>query len=163
MATEPIPIYWDSCVYISCIEGTPGRVVVLREILRLAENRSIVFVASALVIAEVARLKNSTDQIGEQARKIREFFENDYIAVRGVDRKTAELAAEIGRDTGLSGPDCVHIATAIRCKCRSLQTYDGETGGAKKMLAFNGKIGTPPLTIEIPQVPQQFTQGTLFS
>ena len=158
MTTEPQRIYWDSCVYISCIEGTPDRVDVLHKILQLAEAGEIVFVASALVIAEVSRIKNSAADVAEQAKTIRAFFENDFIAVRGVDRKTAEDAAEIGRQTGLRGADCVHVATAIRWKCRSFQTYDGEMGNPKKLLAFNGKIGVPPLTIELPRIPDQIRQ-----
>jgi len=152
MTTEPQRIYWDSCAYISCIEETPGRRDVLWQIVRQAEAGEIVFVASALVIAEVSRLKNSPLSKKEQARKIQEFFENDFIKIRVLDRKTAEDAAEIGRQFGLRGADTVHVATALRAKCHSLQTYDGENGEAKKLLAFDGRIGTPPLKIELPRI-----------
>ncbi|MBI3464998.1 MAG: PIN domain-containing protein [Planctomycetes bacterium] len=160
MPTEPTRIYWDSCVYISCIEETPGRFPVLSSLIELAKKGEIVFVASAFVIAEVTKLDRPDLTSKEQAQRIRDFFENDYIKVRGVDRRTSEEAAEISRIYGLKPPDAVHVATAIRWRCASFQTYDGEKGGSTKLLAFNGKIGQPPLTIELPTAPQ--TQGTLF-
>jgi hypothetical protein len=50
------------------------------QIHRLAEADQIVFVASALVIAEVSRIRDCTATVSEQARLIQEFFENDFIS-----------------------------------------------------------------------------------
>lgn len=151
MTTEPVRIYWDSCVYISCIQETADRIATLRRLVQAAKDGEIVFVASAMVIAEVVKIdKDSPATFADQAKKIREFFENDYIKVREVDRRTAEDAQAISRKFGLKPPDAIHVATALRWKCRSLQTYDGEKGEAKKLLAFDGLIGVPALKIELP-------------
>lgn len=162
MPNDPPRIYWDSCVYISCIENTEGRGKLLREILQSATSGEIVFIASALVIAEVTKFKHPTKDAIAQAEEIRAFFENDYIRVYNADRRTAEEAAEICRNTGLNPPDAIHLATAIRLKCDSFQTYDGEKGGPTKLLAFNGKIGTPSLKIELPAIWKKDEPPTLF-
>jgi predicted nucleic acid-binding protein len=150
MPNEPTRVYWDSCLYIACIQKEPARFPELRAVIKLAEDGAVVLVASTLVIAEVVKLKASTATAAKQAKKIREFFENDYIKVRALDRTTAEQAAEISRSFGLKPLDAVHVATAIAMKCSCLQTYDGEGGDPKKLLAFDGKIGVPALAIQLP-------------
>jgi len=155
MSNKPTRIYWDSCVYISCIQEEIGRIEALRDILRLATKGEVLFVASTLVIAEVTKLDRPDIASADQAKLIHAFFENDYISVRNVDRQTSEDAAEISRQFGLKPHDAIHVATAIRTQCDSLQTYDGEHGGAKKLLAFDRRIGQPALRIELPKVPQE--------
>ncbi|MCH8042323.1 MAG: PIN domain-containing protein [Planctomycetes bacterium] len=161
MPKKPERIYWDSCVYISCIEKTPGRYPVLRDILDDAESGKVLFVASAFIIAEVNKFDDPTASAAEQAEKLRKFFENDYIEIRAMDRRTAELAADISRTHRIKPPDAVHVATAILSQCSCLQTYDGDKGEARKLLAFNAKIGSPPLTIEVPQVRSNPDQSIL--
>lgn len=161
MPSEPHRIYWDSCVYISCIERTPSRDAMLWAIAKAAEAGDLVLVASSLVIAEVIKIDDPSRSAQDQAALIRRFFENDYIKIRAVDRRTAEDAAEISRTTGLKPPDAIHVATAIRWKCECLQTYDGEQGGHNKLLAFDGRIGTPPLKIELPALPPKIIQPGL--
>jgi predicted nucleic acid-binding protein len=162
MSNEPARIYWDSCAYISCIEQTEGREVLL-DILKLAQDGKIVLVASTLVIAEVVKLNSSSESAKMQAAKIRDFFENDYIKVRYLDRSTAEKAAEFSREFGIKPPDAVHIATAIAAKCECFHTYDGEKGCRTKLLAFDGKIGDPALSIKRPYVPTQSPQQSLLN
>jgi predicted nucleic acid-binding protein len=142
-------VYWDSCVYIDCIQRTPGRWEHLEPVLRQAERGSIVLVASALVIAEVVKCPEVPIRDDD---KIRDFFENDFIKFRNVDRATAEAAARISREHGVKPPDAIHVATAIITKCDCLQTFDGMQRGGKRLLSFNGVIGLPPLKIEIPSL-----------
>jgi len=159
MPNEPDRIYWDSCAYISCIEQSPGRGDALRNIVSQAEVGEIVFVASAFVIAEVTKLKRSSESDLKQFRMIRDFFKNDFIRVRAVDRMVAEKAQEISRQHKVKPGDAVHIATACIYKCTSFQTYDGEKkesnegnpSSTKGLLRLDGKIGVPPLKIEIPR------------
>lgn len=145
MASEPKRVYWDSCVYVDCIQRTAGRWEHIEPILRQAETGDVVFVASALIIAEVVKCEGAPD---DSLRKIRDFLRNPYIAVRSVDRFIAERAAEITRTHGIKPPDAIHIATAMRWKCVSFQTFDGLS--KKGLLRFDGKIGSPPLKMEIP-------------
>ena len=161
MPKKPELIYWDSCVYISCIEKTPDRFPILRNIQDDAEAGKVLLVASAFVIAEVNKFDDPTLSAAEQAERIKKFFENDYIEIRAMDRRTAELAADISRTHGIKPGDAVHVATAILSKCSCLQTYDGEQGESRKLLAFNGKVGSPPLAIEVPHVRSHPDQSTL--
>jgi predicted nucleic acid-binding protein len=96
--------------------------------------------------------KSSSDLL-EDAKKIRSFFNNDYISVYQVDRGIAEKAAEISREYNLTPPDAIHIATAIKRPCLHLQTYDGEQNRRGKLLRFHNKIGYPLLQIIKPQWP----------
>lgn len=133
-------VYWDSCVYIDCIQKTPGRWAQIEPVLRQAEQGEIEFVASALVIAEVVKCP----AIASDDDKIRDFFENDFIKFRNVDRRTAEEAAKLSRAHGIKPPDAIHVATAIMTKCETLHTYDD------KLLVFDGKAGVPRLAIGNP-------------
>jgi predicted nucleic acid-binding protein len=156
MPTEPKKIYWDSCCYISLIEQTPGRIDVLKEIHEQAVRGEIIFVASALVIAEVVKLSGSAEPEIEQAKKIKAYFENPFISVRTVDRIIAEEASQICRDHPAIKPyDAVHIATALKLRCLSFHTYDGDPSlptksKRKRVLQHDGQIGKPALKIELP-------------
>lgn len=163
MPNEATRVYWDSNVYISLIEETPGRIDVLRAIHQQAERGEIVFVASAFVIAEVTKINRVDKSVASQVKMIQDYFENPFISIRSLDRKTAEWAAEISRDfPDIRPPDAVHVATALRWKCNCLHTYDGEAGGPTKLLAYNGRIGSPPLRIVLPAVlDRPKTQPTL--
>jgi predicted nucleic acid-binding protein len=157
MATEKLRLYWDSCAWVSCIENTSGRGPLLRQILNLAIDGEILFVASALVIAEVVKINDPSINSAQQSKLIADFFQNPYIRVRSVDRLIAEEAREISRVHGVKPADAVHIATAIRYKCYSLQTYDGESGKRKKLISYDGQIGIPALKIEVPKMPPKQT------
>lgn len=161
MARKPAPhIYWDSCVFIDCLQDSnlpahkADRRDVLREYIEAAKRGEIKIVTSAFSIAEVVGLSTDKPVSREDATKIKDFFENPYIHLRGVDRATVEHAADIGRNTRISPSDAVHIATAIRAKCRILLTYDGVSDPAnpKKMLFHDGKINVPPLAIKFPSL-----------
>lgn len=156
MTSKPRRIYWDSCVYIDFLQQDPDRYDTLREIIQEAKDGTVVLVASAMVLAEVTKLTDSPKPIEDQAAIIQEFFEHKFIQPRNVDRGIAEKAADLCRTHGLKPPDAIHVITALRCGCECLQTYDGKArGGAhksgKKLLSFDGKIGSPPLRIEEPR------------
>jgi predicted nucleic acid-binding protein len=153
MPTKPERIYWDSCVYIDCIQKKQPRFAMLERIYDQAINGEVEFVASTLVLAEVVRCKELTIPAADQELVIRNFFKRSFFHFRPVDRLIAEEAAAISRAyPDLKPPDAIHIATAIRYSCTRLQTYDGECGGPKKMIAYSGRVGRPPLKIELPQL-----------
>ena len=152
MPNEPLRVYWDSCVYIDCIQRHPDRHAVLDAIVEQAKNGEIVLVASALVLAEVSKLNDPNATIQEETKRILRFFENDYIKVRNVTRSIAEHAADMTRRHSIKPSDAIHVATALAGKCISLQTYDGVQGSRGKLIALDGKTGNPPLRIEVPRV-----------
>jgi len=152
MPNEPLRVYWDSCVYIDCIQRHPDRGAVLDSIIKQAKHGEIVLVASALVLAEVSKLKDPNATAEEEAERILRFFENDFIKVRNVTRRIAEHAADMTRRHSIKPSDAIHVATALEAKCLSLQTYDGVKGCRGKLIALDGKMGSPPLPIEIPRI-----------
>jgi predicted nucleic acid-binding protein len=132
-------IYWDSCVFIDLIEKTPARYPVLEEIVASAERGEVRIVTSAIALAEVSRLNNLSGVLPEWKEKlIVQFFENDYIALRAVDRAIAEIARPIIRGHGLKTADAIHIATALQAKVQVLHTYDGQ-----HLLPLDEKIALP--------------------
>ncbi len=65
---------------------------------------------SALSIAEVNKLPSVPAIPVDQSKQILGFFENEYIAIRSVNRHTAEYAHELTRTHGLTNIDAIHIA-----------------------------------------------------
>jgi predicted nucleic acid-binding protein len=148
---EKVRVYWDSCVYIDCIQKTQPRFSVLEKIYEQAEIGEIEFIASTFILAEVVKCKNLAISAADQEAVIRRFFKKSFFRFRPVDRQIAEKAAAISRTfPDIKPPDAIHIATAIRYECRCFQTYDGECGGPKKPIAYSGRIDN--LTIELPRV-----------
>ena len=95
-------IYWDSCVYIDRIERVPEKIAVLDAITLAAEKRSVVLLASTLVLAEVAKTGKQEDADEEEkVRKLAELWENDFFVVQQLDRQLALKAAEFVRLHGL--------------------------------------------------------------
>jgi len=159
MPNRPTLLYWDSCVFISAVQQTAERYPILKAILDLATTEKVVIVTSALTIAEVVKLdvdNAAPDQLATDAAVIRNFFENDFIAIRNVDRLIAERAGDIVHQYGIKPPDAIHVATALSSRCSCLQTYD------KPLLRFDGQIGWPPLSIKLPSHPEGKSGPTLF-
>jgi len=152
MSSRPTLLYWDSCVFLSAIQQTAGRYATLKAILDSAAADKIVIVTSALTIAEVVKMDcdsvNPT-RIAEDVAKIRQFFENDYLAVKNVDRLIAEQAGDIVRQHGIKPPDAIHVATALSSKCACLETYD------ERLRRLDKKVGWPLLRISLPRDPDE--------
>lgn len=160
MTTKPDRIYWDSCVFIDCLQRTASRINVLLEIIEVATRGQVKIVTSALSIAEVVSICSTRPVPVSEANKIKCFFENRFILLQQVDRATAELAADIGRQHKIRPVDAIHIATAIRARCHVLHTYDGsgDPTNNKRLIFYNRKIGNPALPIEVPSVISKLSQ-----
>ena len=153
-------VYFDACLFIELLQQSiPERFNACEAIRDRASKGEIIIVTSALTITEVNKLPDSKTIPEEQSRKILDFFENEYIAIRPVDRATAEDAHGLTRTHGLTNADAIHVATAIRNKVSVFYTYDASKGRRKGLLKHNLKVGVPPLRIEKPPDP---LKGTLF-
>lgn len=160
--TPTTRVCWDSCVIIDYIQKTDGRYDILREIVDQARSGEVVLVVSALACAEVYKIDKDKPLSADDERKIKDFFENEYVSVRNVTRFIGMHAAKIAREHGLPPPDAIHVATALKYKCSVLHTYDG-CGVRKKrkhLLKHDREIGSPPLPIEEPRGPER--EKTLF-
>ena len=150
--TATVRLCWDSCVIIDLLQQTPDRYPVLRAILADAEEGHTAIVVSALARAELVKEEGPCTHDA-----IDRFFSSDCVHIRNVDRFIATHAASIAERHGIKPPDAIHVATAIRHRCRSLQTYDGSGSKPRKhhLLIHDKKIGSPALRIELPRTYKQ--------
>ncbi len=123
--------------------------------LNKAKNGKFKIVISAITLTEVVHLRGFQRLTNDIETKIKDFFEHDFIIVRSVDRRTAELARELMwrfHDDKLRHQDAVHVATAALANVNELNTYDPD------LLTLNNKISCASgnlLTISKPFIAQQ--------
>jgi len=147
MPSEDV-VYWDSDLFISRIQRTPGRIEVLEELSNMAERGELKIATSAFALVEVAKLDDSDLLPDEQEQAIVAFFENPYIVVIPLDELAARLARQLIRDNrGLKGKDAVHVASAIRRGIPIMHAYD------RGILRLDGSV--PNLRIEQPRCDQR--------
>jgi predicted nucleic acid-binding protein len=146
-----IRLYWDSCTFISRIQGDPRRIVNLEFLTDEAAAGKLQLVTSALTVAEVSHLRRECSE-AEMLRDVEEigrFFDNDYIHVVQLTRHIATEAAKISLRHKIKPPDAIHLATALHSNCQVVHTYD------EPMLRLDGKVGAPALTITTPPAAQR--------
>jgi predicted nucleic acid-binding protein len=96
---------------------------------------------------EVVKLKN-LGLLDEQTEQlVADWFENDYISIRNVDRFVAEKARPIVRKCGVKPADATHIATAILMEVEVMHTFD------VKLVGLSGLAEVGDLKIEEPPEP----------
>ena len=102
-----IKYYWDSCVFISRIQGDPARIDVLQHITDEAAQDKIQIVTSTFTIAEVCKLSREDDEalLEAEAEEIAKFFDNPYIYLVQVSRGIAIKAASLSRKHGVKPAD----------------------------------------------------------
>ena len=141
--------YWDSSVFIAWLLPEENRKAQCQQVLREAKRGEIVIVTSAITLTEVIKLKGHPPIGEEQEDKIRKFFLHEYFVVAAVDRAIGELARKLIWRHGLKPKDSIHVATAIHLKIPVIHTFD-----LKDMGPLDGKVGTPPVKVMEPTVPQ---------
>lgn len=85
--------YWDSSAFLAWLLPETDREEDCRSVLRAAEDGELQLVTSALTLTEVIKLKGSPELKRDYEARIANFFQNDYIILRNVDRFIA-LAAQ---------------------------------------------------------------------
>lgn len=80
------------------------------------------------------------------------FFEQEYIALRSVERHIAERAHDLVRNFAIKHKDAIHVATAGFSNVSVLHTWD------EGVLRHNGSVGIG-VRIEMPPDP---SKGTIF-
>lgn len=134
MATSIKRVYWDSCSWIALIQDEKiefesgiieHRGALCRSVIDDARKGKLEIVSSSLVLIEVfkqpAGAPTGTDHI-------KDFFENEYVLVVGLDRR----AGEFGRTLMQSGiarlkpPDASHLASAVLANVDELHTFDDD-------------------------------------
>jgi len=137
--------YWDSTVIIAYLNNERDRAPICKAILDAAERGEIQIIISALVIAECLKYKGAKPIGKDNRKKVLEFFQNDYIKVRNVDRWIAKDAQELYWEENIPPKDAIHVATALKSKVDVMETYDEDD-----LIKKSGKVGAPPLLIRAP-------------
>jgi predicted nucleic acid-binding protein len=135
MPNKSVPrYYWDSCVFLSYIEGTPDRVHDIETLLNEAANGTIEIYTSMISIAEVAFAKQEKDGrtldsateaaiealwVSPSPIKLVEYYRLIANQARRLVRESME------QSLGLKPFDAIHLATAQRLQVDAVHTYDG--------------------------------------
>lgn len=143
--------YWDANAFIAWLaqETVDDREERCRPVIRAAERGGVVIVTSSLTLVEVIHLRGHPSITEDKDEMIRRFFDHEYIVVRQLDRRTAELARSIIWKEKFDPKDAVHVATALLGRVDQLDTFDAA------LCAKSGQIGNPPLIIGWPELPEQ--------
>ncbi len=160
-AKVPI-VYWDSCIFISLIEKTPGRIDIIDELVTIAQNGELLIVTSTLTEAEVIQWPEDGISQEESNRKIADFFKNPWIIRRAVDTRVIGTTRRLRMTTQpkLKTPDAIHIATALIHEVAAFHTYDRKHLISKDgLLSDNGKYF---LKISEPEPPNKPSDQPLF-
>lgn len=137
--------YWDSCAFLGWLNAEEDKLDECQLVLDAAEGGDVLIVASTITLAEVVRIKNRARLRKADEDRIREFFENEYIELRAVDRRVAEYARQLMWEfPALRHKDAIHAATAQLGDVSVLHTFDDD------LLKLSGHVGNPPLTIVRP-------------
>lgn len=155
----PSKVYWDACCFIGLLQDEPDKAAALQDLAERARAGEIQIVTSALCIAEVCKLPNTTLSPEVQAERILAFFENPFIVVRSLDRLVAERASRIVRQHPIKPPDAIHLATGVVTQCEVFYTYDSRQNSSRGLLRYNGVDWLSPMRVEQPAHP---ASGTLF-
>jgi predicted nucleic acid-binding protein len=137
--------YWDSDCFLGWLQAEPDKETSCGEVLQAAEDGKALIVTSALTIAEVLALRNASPIPATERARVEEFFRNDYIVVRNITRRVAEMARGYVWDHGVEPKDALHVATAIDASLELLNTFE------RPLRKKSGLLGNPRLVIEIPR------------
>jgi predicted nucleic acid-binding protein len=134
MPEVPKRIYWDACIFLHFVEGTPQWMPILDSLLEAAsESRDLIIVTSTLSITEVAFAKAEKDGKAPDphVESAIDSLWNDRSAVQLVEyneviaraaRSLLRQAIQSGH--GLRPMDAIHLATAMNRNIEDFHTTD---------------------------------------
>jgi len=104
-----------------------------RAVLQGAERGVVEIVVSTISLAEVL-CKNPLAGFDDQ--KVRDYFDNDYILLVGVDKRVGDRARQLmlAGYPKLKPADAIHVATAALADAEELHTFDD------RLLALDGMV-----------------------
>lgn len=146
-------VYCDADVFIGWFNREQNRVEACRGLVDASEKGDVQIITSALTLTEVIKIKGKQPLPQNKEETIKGFFEQEFVSIVNVDRRTAEFARDlIWRYPHLNPKDSIHVATASMTEdVDVLYTFDDD------LLRLDGQLGEPPLRISIPDIPSQLS------
>lgn len=129
------PLYWDSNLFLSYLEGTPGRFETIQATIVEAELGEVRIYTSTISVAEVAFAGT------ERTTEVLDPAVAEAIALLGTDRllTLVEVAYDLAlavRGPRLKPMDAVHLATARHLTVSRMLTYDRQLHKHSNRLGF---------------------------
>ena len=141
--------YWDSNIFLSWLSDETPNADKCLGVIKFAKQGQITIITSALTIAEVIKVKGRNKIPKKDEDKVKRFFENDFIAVRSVDRLIAESARQLVWQYNVDPKDAIHLATALNLNLTVFDTFD------KDLIKHSQELGNRKLRIGAPDVLEQ--------
>lgn len=144
MSITPEPLYWDANLFLSYVEGTPGRFETIQAIITAAEFDEVRIYTSTISVAEVA-FAGAERTIGvldpAVAHSIAHLWTDRLLNLVEVSYDIALAARDVVRGSLLHGPrlkpmDAVHLATARHVAVSRMHTFDGQLHKHSERLGF---------------------------
>ena len=160
VASNPDPVYWDSCTYLDFLRGGHPNQVHMRAALKDWEAGRVTLVTSTLTITEVLYVRCLLPATWLNSSRRSDLL---YLFSPSGDRKLtlveltrpiAEAARDLCWNHGIRPKDAVHVASALAARCAVLHTHDG---GLQKRSRQVG--GNPILEITPPEWTWQTDMG----
>ena len=160
MPDRPYKAYWDACVFLSLIEGTPDRIAIINTIIDECRRNEVEIYTSVLSIAEVAFAKAEKDgKVLDSAvdKKI------DKLWIPSSPFKLVEIHSALmhsakslmrkahgGKGWALKPADAIHLVTAQSVRVDAFHTYDDKLPKLSELLG---------ITIEKPRTDRFVWEG----
>ena len=146
-------VYCDANIFIGWFNNEEDKVEACRGLVDVSEKGEVRIITSALTLTEVIKIKGQQPLPQSKEETIKGFFEQEFVSIVNVDRRTAEFARDlIWRYPHLNPKDSLHAATALITEdVDVLYTFDED------LLRLNGQLGEPPLRISTPDIPDQLS------
>lgn len=146
-------VVWDTGVIIGLLERKPERYPLIAPFVEDAEAGQLEIVIANTSVVELQSLKGLRDsgKTPERTREIiQDFLSLPYVIRRPLHHALADYAGELAYLHSLKrAADAVALALAAWEGIPRLHTFDG-SGSKRGLISLNGKVGNPPVTVEVP-------------
>ena len=144
-------VYCDANIFLGWFNNEEDEVEACRGLVDASEKGEVRIITSALTLTEVIKIKGQQPLPQSKEETIKGVFEQEFVSIVNVDRRTAEFARDlIWRYPHLNPKDSLHAATALITEgVDVLYTFDED------LLRLNGQLGESPLRISTPDIPDQ--------
>ncbi len=95
-------VYCDADVFIGWFNRERDKVEACRGLVISSEKGEVKIITSALTLTEVIKIKGQQPLSQSKEETIKEFFEQEFVSIVNVDRRTAEWARDL--NMALSSP-----------------------------------------------------------